>query len=126
MDLSHYNIIQNKSLVFYPINIPESLFDYWILGYMDGDGCILQSKNRLKINFTGTNETLSILKDYFESNNIISKAHRCINNTYSFTLEVAKSEQFLARMNYQELSFVLARKQKRYSSFIQQCIIDRT
>lgn len=109
-DLNIYNIVPNKSLIFVPKNIPENLFKYWIVGYMDGDGCILLSKGRIKISFTGTYETLSIIKEFFQSNNQLRKEHRCENNTYSFTLEVAKSEQFLSKINYKNLPFALERK----------------
>ena len=116
--LNYYGITQNKSLNFYPRNIPKELIKYWILGYIDGDGCIFQAKNRIKISFTGTEKTLNFIKKYFKSNNIITLEHRC-NNTYRFTLEVNISEKFLKDIRYNELPFVLKRKQMRYCSFIQ-------
>lgn len=115
--LQKYNIVQAKSLSFYPINIPDNLFKYWILGYMDGDGCIFQTKNRIKISFTGTEKTLSMIKNALNSTNVITKEHRC-ENTYKFTLEVDKSEAFLKEMKYNELPYVLERKKQRYCSFI--------
>lgn len=119
-DLSKYNVIQNKSLIFSPpINIPNNLLPYWIIGYMDGDGCVYITKGRLKINFTGTNETCKFLKDYFNSNNIISQAHNCQKNTYSFTLEADLSEAFLKQYSYHNLDFALERKKQIYASFIQ-------
>lgn len=117
-DLKNYNIVQHKSLIFYPINIPQNLFDYWILGYMDGDGCVYNSKGRIKFSFTGTEKTLNMIKEHFNSTNIIRKEHRC-QNTYNFTLEVDKSEEFLKNINYKELSFVLDRKKQRYCLFVQ-------
>ena len=120
-DLAKYNIVQNKSLVFSPpTNISTDLLPYWIIGYMDGDGCVYLAKGRLKINFIGTNETCKFLKEYFNSNNTISQAHNCQNNTYSFTLEVELSEAFLKQYNYDNLDFALERKKQIYASFIQQ------
>lgn len=52
--LQDYGITQRKSLTFEPINIPIEYIPYWIIGYMDGDGCIFESKGRIKISFTGT------------------------------------------------------------------------
>lgn len=118
-DLSMYNIIQNKSLIFYPVNIPQPLFQYWILGYMDGDGCIFKCRKRFKISFTGTYETLTIIKNYFNSSNTIRREHKCKNNTFNFTLEVDLCEKFLQDVQYDKLDFVLKRKQMRYCSFIQ-------
>ena len=109
-DLNTYNIVPNKSLIFVPKNIPKDLFKYWVIGYMDGNGCVFLSKNRIKISFTGTYETLSIIKKFFQSNSQIGKEHRCENNTYSFTLEVTKSEHFLSEINYKNLPFALERK----------------
>lgn len=118
-DLKKYNIYQNKSLTFAPPELPNNLIPYWIIGYMDGDGCLYKSKERLKISFTGTYETCSFIKSYFNSNNAIRQEHRCVNNTYSFTLEVALTEKFLKDIHYDTLPYVLKRKQQIYASFIQ-------
>lgn len=115
--LQKYGITQRKSLTFYPKNIPQSLFDYWIIGYMDGDGCIFDTKGRIKISFTGTMTTLTMIKDHFHSSNAIRLEHNC-KNTYKFTLEVDKSENFLKSIKYDTLPFVLERKQKHYCSII--------
>lgn len=118
-DLKKYNVYQNKSLTFSPPELPKELIPYWIIGYMDGDGCLFKSKKRLKISFTGTYETCSFIKSYFNSNNKIRQEHRCTNNTYSFTLEVALTEKFLKDIHYDTLPYVLKRKQQIYASFIQ-------
>jgi len=116
--MNFYGITQRKSLTFVPVNIPYNYFNYWILGYMDGDGCIFQAKNRIKISFTGTQDTLNLIKNFFNSNNQIILEHRC-ENTYKFTLEVDKSERFLKEIDYKNLPFCLERKQLHYSSLIQ-------
>ena len=119
-ELENYGIVPNKSLTFVPKNIPENLFKFWILGYLDGDGCISKSKKHVKISFTGTYETLSIIKNYFHSNNTIAKEHRCKNNTYCFSPELKIAEKFLAEIQYQFLPYVLERKKIRYGLIIQQ------
>lgn len=85
---------------------------------MDGDGCLFQAKEKLKINFTGTKEVLNWIKDFFKSNNQIIKAHRCENNTFSFTLEVALTEKFLKNIYYETLNYVLDRKKLTYINYI--------
>lgn len=116
-DLAKYNVVQNKSLTFSPPeNIDKKYMNYWIAGYMDGDGCVRQAKTRMKIDFTGTYETLSFIKDYFHSDNKISLEHRC-KNTYKFTLDVDNSEKYLYDIKYNELSYALERKKMRYCSF---------
>lgn len=115
--LEKYGIVQNKSLIFYPKNIPPQFMGYWIVGYMDGDGCVYNAKGRLRICFTGTQKTLQIIKDYFNSNNQIRLEHRC-NNTYKFALEVALSENFLSSINYKNLDFALERKKCVVASLI--------
>lgn len=117
-DLKKYNVCQRKSLTFTPPELPEDFVPYWILGYMDGDGCIYGAKGRVKINFVGTLATLQFIKTFFSSFNQICLEHNC-QNTYSFTLEVAKSETFLREMNYNNLYYALERKKKRYASIIQ-------
>lgn len=116
-DLLKYNITQRKSLTFYPTNIPEKYIPYWIIGYMDGDGCIFNSKGRIKIHFTGTYDTLNFIKNYFNSNNQIGLEHRC-SETHKFIPEVSICENFLRDVEYDKLSYVLKRKQMRYCSFI--------
>ena len=117
-DLKQYNIIQNKSLIFEPPQLPSSLIPYWILGYMDGDGCIYESKGRLKMSFAGTKKTLEFIREYLHSTNKIILARGC-ENTYSYTAEVQIGEDFLKKFEYNKLPFVLNRKQQRYCSFIQ-------
>ena len=76
------------------------------------------AKGRVKINFVGTLATLQFIKTFFSSSNQICLEHNC-QNTYSFTLEVTKSETFLREMNYNNLHYALERKKKRYASIIQ-------
>ena len=117
-DLKNYNIKQRKSLTFEPPILPDNLIPYWIIGYMDGDGSIINAKGHVKICFIGTIASLTFIKNFFSSFNAIRLEHRC-ENTYCFTLEVEKSEKFLRDINYLQLPYALERKKKRYASIIQ-------
>ena len=115
--LKQWGIVQNKSFILTPpTGIDKNLMSYWILGYLDGDGCVENAKKRIRISFTGTLAVLEYIKDFFHSNNTIRLEHRC-NNTYHFALEVAKSEDFLAEMEYDKIPFVLERKAQRFALF---------
>lgn len=115
--LLKYGIHQNKSLNFEPTNIPSDLFGFWLIGYLDGDGCIFKDKKRVGIHLTGTFKTLTIIKTFLQSTNQISLEHKC-QNTYKLRPEKDICENFLKYYHYDELPFVLKRKQKHYSSLI--------
>lgn len=118
-DLKKYNVYQRKSLTFIPpSNLEEKYLPYWIIGYMDGDGCIADAKGRVRISFTGTKATLEFIKNYLKSSNIIRLEHRC-NNTYQFSPEVDKCESFLKQYSYNNIPYALNRKKKRYASIVQ-------
>lgn len=117
-NLNRQGIFQNKSLSLLPPNLNSQYSPYWILGYMDGDGCLFKAKDRLKINFTGTKEVLTWIRDYLNSNNQISQAHRCENNTFSFTLEVDLTDLFLKNICYEKLDYTLDRKRSIYINYI--------
>lgn len=117
-NLNKQGVFQNKSLSLSPPNLEKQYVPYWILGYMDGDGCLFKAKNRLKINFTGTKEVLVWIKEFFNSNNQIVQAHRCESNTFSFTLEVDLTDLFLRDVKYETLDYVLNRKKSIYINYI--------
>jgi hypothetical protein len=59
-DLSNYNIVPRKSLIYeFPENLPQEFLKDFIRGYIEGDGCIGVYKNRkgciyLSVSFVGT------------------------------------------------------------------------
>lgn len=114
-DLQRYGVVQNKSLTFKPVNIPEDFIKYWIIGYMDGDGCVFDAKGKPKISFTGTKETIAFIKEFFNSSNAIRKEHRC-ESTYQIRLENDISRDFLLEVDYLNLSYPLRRKQEKFAS----------
>ena len=120
-DLSKYGIVPKKSLILTAPPISSNLYGYWIIGYMDGDGCVSKNKKKIRISFTGTKEVLEFIKTYLNSNAVISLEHRC-ENTYKIQLENQISLDFLTQINYINLPFVLERKKEivsLYSPLIQ-------
>lgn len=68
----HFNIVPNKSLILKHPNITDDKFkDYFICGYIDGDGSISLTKNgnkqkRLVISLLGTKDMCLWIKEHFE------------------------------------------------------------
>lgn len=124
--LGKKGICPTKSLTLkYPHFLENNLQSFWIIGYLDGDGCISKNKNKMRIIFTGTEDVLVGIKNFLSSKNVISKEHRC-ENTFKLQVENNISYNFLKLMNYSELYFALDRKKQKfieYSSVIEQSII---
>lgn len=124
--LKQKGIYPTKSLTLkYPNFLKNNLQSFWIIGYLDGDGCISKNKNKMRIIFTGTEDVLAGIKNFLSSKNVISKEHRC-ENTFKLQVENNISYNFLKLMNYSELYFALDRKKQKfieYSSVIEQSII---
>lgn len=120
-DLAKHGVYQNKSLTLSKPDLDENFLPYWIIGYMDGDGCITKNKKKMRIIFTGTLNVLEFIKEYLHSNNKIRLEHRC-QNTYNLQLENDLSLAFLTKYDYIHLPYVLDRKKdfvSLYSSLIQ-------
>jgi intein/homing endonuclease len=71
---SNFNITTNKSLTYtLPKNIPDNMFNHYLRGYFDGDGCICESfsnKNSstatLYTTITGSNSLISELSEHLQ------------------------------------------------------------
>lgn len=112
--LKDKGIFPKKSLsLTYPQWLKKELQPYWILGYMDGDGCISQNKEKVRISFTGTLDVLENIKKYLKSNAKIRKEHKC-KQTFSLQLENDISFEFLTNINYINLPFCLERKKEKF------------
>lgn len=67
----NFNITPGKTLTYTPPDsIPEDLINFFILGYIDGDGSITYSttttgRKQFALNITGTFETIDFIKEYF-------------------------------------------------------------
>ena len=58
---------ENKSTILkFPTNeqVPEDLLYHFIRGYMDGDGCIYVAPNKIAVEFVGTEDFLTKLKEF--------------------------------------------------------------
>lgn len=61
-----FNITNKKTFSLKPPKIKKSnLIDYFIKGYIDGDGCVNKAKNNLTIHLTGTKSLLSWCNERF-------------------------------------------------------------
>lgn len=71
--LTHFNITQCKSLTLQPPNIvDDTLINAFICGYIDGDGSIIEYKNKhgyntIKISLIGTLEMCTWIKRHFDN-----------------------------------------------------------
>lgn len=115
-DLRKYGITPKKSLILTKPNISSIFFNYWILGYMDGDGCVSKNKKKIRISFTGTKAVMNFIKEQLNSKAVISLEHRC-KNTYKIQLENNISLNFLQKMNYINLPYCLERKKQIVSLY---------
>lgn len=102
-DLSkNYNLKQNKSLTLLPPPITNNILkDSFIIGYIDGDGCIFynnrpnleRQQSILGISIIGTIELLNFIKDRFEKilnvnlSNCIKRKRN--NNKNTFVLSIS-------------------------------------
>lgn len=126
-DLEKYGCVPRKSLVLLPPScLALELIPYWILGYMDGDGCVSvfldkrTNTQRLKISFTGTYEVLIFIKQYFNTSANIVQEHRCTNNTYCFSITETKAIEFLHMVysNKRIYQISLSRKREKFYKYV--------
>lgn len=109
----NFNIVPQKSLILKPPNIESNFLDYYIKGYIDGDGCIYFHKNEgLRISAVGTFDLLSKTKSRFEEI-LISKAGMSIykqKGKNCYTLSVSNSSARNLFTHYYKLQYGLERK----------------
>lgn len=81
-DLVSHGCVENKSLILEPpVNIPDELIRYFILGFFDGDGGA--TKNARVVSFTSTLNFCNWIGGILIKNKIIKKysLHKCYNGT---------------------------------------------
>lgn len=125
-NLDKYGCGQNKSLILEPPTfLAQSLIPFWVLGYMDGDGCVATWTDsyktecpRIRISFTGTYNVLHFIKQYFHTGGTIRKEHRC-QHTYSFCVTETATCSFLNLVYSNEhiASICLQRKKQKYLQY---------
>lgn len=124
--LKKLNIIEKKSLVLGKIPVPEKFMSSFILGYIDGDGCICstfdkrRNKNYLEVSMLGTYNFLNWIQA--EISNISGLPNRKIQNTYSNIKKIKYgSENSIMLCNWLYSShdgIFLERKKEVFNNFI--------
>ena len=86
----NFNIIPNKSLVLKPPKqLTEKQILAYIVGYIDGDGCVSLIDNALRLNILGTKTTLFFIHKLLTKKlNLIHKSLPIVKrkNIYSYTI----------------------------------------
>lgn len=123
-DLSKIGIVDRKSLIYTPPTkkqLPDSLIKYWILGYLDGDGCICIGQNgRFSLSFVGTKATLDFIQNYFKTNVAYRHEHQS-SQTYSIIYTEGLTQKILNYL-YDDISIPLCLKRK-YNKYLEICQI---
>ena len=89
----NFNITKAKSLTYIPPTIPDEYKKYFILGLLDGDGCITYyttntGRKHFSLSFVGTKETCEYIQEFLGSNVKLFKRHKESNsNNYSFVIQ---------------------------------------
>ena len=100
---NNFNIIPNKTFIYEPPRFEDNLFrDAFIVGYIDGDGCINLNKNShfLQLSILGTHKLVSWIQTRFKE--IINESCGCISkdrNVYCFTTNKRKAFIILNHLN---------------------------
>lgn len=122
-DLTHLGIVQAKSLILkFPTleQVPKEFVCSFILGYLEGDGCIYVPKmgRDIKISLTGTFEFLNKIKNIIKE--ILGMESQLIyiseteNNTYSLLIRGAYKSVKLLDWLYKDCPFFMNRKHNEY------------
>lgn len=119
-DLSKLGVIPRKSHFTYFPDIPEELWNHFIRGVFDGDGCIHIEKNKVKTfniigNITLIERIQDILVDKCNLQKIKlghSKRHpeNIVSVTYRGNQQIDRIYEYL----YKEASFALSRKEEKF------------
>lgn len=119
MDLMKLNIIERKSIIFEPPEIPENLINHFIRGYWDGDGWIKEGKgtNRFNVGFVAGINMMDYLK---ESMPVKLSLYKLKYNNNVLSYESTKHETICAMYEYlysNALTF-LNRKREKFENIM--------
>lgn len=113
--LSQYGLIRRKTFKGKPNNIPNNMFQYWILGYFDGDGSIFKTKRGdYVVSIVGNEFTLNLIKIWVNENysiNLNVKKHKSI---FEFRLGELDSFCLLFNLYKNSPKVYLERKHKLF------------
>ncbi len=123
-DLVNQGVVEHKTLILKQPNIPESLYNHFIRGYIDGDGCITSHIQRNKktpqffIKIVGTNDVLNFIKDFIEQNNCakIKKFYKRHKNDQVSNIDFGGNRQVKKFLDllYKDATIYLDRKYEKY------------
>lgn len=128
-DLINLGCIPKKSLVLkFPTEniVPKQLYNHFIRGYMDGDGCIstyVQIKKgrktpiaRCEIKFIGTYHMLYGIKEFFSSEkNVLINKHS--PNSYQISFSGTKYRDAVDSL-YDDATIYMKRKRDKWDEFV--------
>lgn len=116
---SNFNVVPSKTLITkFPI-IPEELISYFIRGYFDGDGSIVNRNGLIIVSMLGTFDFLKGIQDFFYKNGIRVKGNSGYGkitdcgNIYSITYSGSNASKFLDII-YKNSNIHLDRKYDKY------------
>ena len=119
--LSH-GVFPNKTFILEAPDIDSGLQRHFIRGYIDGDGCITNSKDAFAVKIVGTEKLLDYIKDFIESNSVakIHKYYRRRKDSKVSTLELGGNIQVRKFLDliYQDARIYLERKYEKYIELI--------
>jgi hypothetical protein len=119
----HYNITPKKSLTLQPPNITdEDLIKCFMVGYIDGDGCIDKTVGELRLSIMGTKPMMVWMKDKIDSWYPTTYANRQFNiskrgNIYQIRVAGKRAVTILTDLSTYNLP-VLRRKWDKVSKYI--------
>ena len=98
----HYKITKKKSLTLkFPTNLTKKQKIAFIAGYIDGDGCIDNLKNRPRIRIVGTKSFLNSIKHFFDKHYpptmkhiVSSKPRKTFSNAYEYGIKLNRAKSF--------------------------------
>lgn len=119
-DLIKHGIVPNKSYYLeYPMWLRNDLHKYYILGYLDGDGCI--AKNGRHVYFTSTKEfCVGLQRIITDKLNISSKLYDANSKngmTYYLRIQRTNCTRKLLNWLYQDPPYCLFRKYDVYKQY---------
>lgn len=129
--LAKIGIFPRKGLTLeFPLEkyLPEMYINSYILGYLEGDGCIVVNKNKrlsTTVSFCGTKKFLTSISEYikhkFKINSTLLQQSNCklrdVNN-YSLSFGGNQQNLIILKWLYSNSSFKMRRKYEKYMTII--------
>lgn len=123
-DLAKYNIIDNKTWKYSPVELREDLFLHYLRGYFDGDGSISLDKNdNATLSYCGNQQTMCFFKEYFSKNYdinlcLLEDRRKYTNPFYTLSSKNIPDAYALLKLLYHDKNiFYLKRKYEKAEKF---------